>query len=408
VRKIRKTILIIALGGLAVLFVALVLFVSNIVFQENVSVNDNFIGPSGSDGERDKDSVFNSLVVSPTNPGIVYLGTELNGIFRSTDGGNNWESLQSGLYHNKRSYPEVYDILINPKDENSVYAALTNGPQPPSIEKAAGFYVSINAGNSWSRKTKGLPNTAINSLALGNDLKTLFIGIDGQKPSNDRVEDDVAGGIYKSQDNGESWEPVGIPDVGIGNKFIRIAVRKNYIYSLGVRYVDAKPGEPRLPDPQSSIGLIRSKNNGKSWEQINPTGVLPGYFDVSADASTIYFSTFKNGQTYRSVDYGNNWKKIPTSRCGRIKVSPFKSNKVFCANGYQLFVSNNSLELNTMVLDTQSRIINDIEFTSDPNIVYVATDGYILYKSTDSGVSFSEVANLRTKIEGLRAVNNKE
>jgi photosystem II stability/assembly factor-like uncharacterized protein len=394
VSKMRK-IIVIVVGGLIVLFIALGLFINN---EENVSVNDNFIGPSGSDGERDKDSVFNSLAVSPTNPKIVYLGTELNGIFKSIDGGDNWESLQSGLYHNRRSYPEVYDILINPTDEDSVYAALTNGPQPPSVEKAAGFYISTNAGENWHRRTEGLPNTAVNSLALGDDLMTLFVGIDGQKPSNYRVKDGVTGGIYKSHNYGETWESVAIPDIGIGNKFVRIAVRRNYIYSLGTSYIDVKPGEPRLPDPRRSVGLIRSADNGKSWEQINPTGVLPGNFDVSADASTIYFSTFQSGQTYRSIDHGNSWKEIFSSRCGRIKISPFKSNVVFCANGYQLFASSDSLKSGRMVLETQGKIINDIEFTSDPNIIYVATDGYILYKSTNGGTSFSEVANLRTHI----------
>lgn len=392
--KVWKITLIV-LGGLVFFSVVLVFFMRSDILYESVSINDNFIGPSGSDRMVDNDSVFNSLVVSPTNPDIVYLGTELNGIFKSTDGGNNWKPLRTGLYHNKRAYPEVYDILINPTDENIIYAALTNGPQPPSIEKAAGFYVSINAGESWTRKIEGLPNTAVNSLALGDDLMTIFVGVDGQKPNNDRVLGVVRGGIYKSQNYGDTWESVAIPAHGIGNKFVRITVRKNYIYSSGVRYIDAKPGEPRVPDLQSSVGLIRSVDNGQNWEQINPVGVLPGYFDVSVDASTIYFSTFLNGQTYRSNDYGDTWEKLSSHTCGRIKISPHNSNTVFCSSGHQLFSIGDSMKPSNITIKTQDKIINDIEFTSDSNIIYVATDGYILHKSTNGGTSFSQIVNLR-------------
>ncbi len=70
-------------------------------------------GPSGPSG-ADYDSVFRSLTVDPTNPGIVIIGTERNGFVKSTDGGVNWTRLRYGLRHD--------DIVFASSNNNIVYA----------------------------------------------------------------------------------------------------------------------------------------------------------------------------------------------------------------------------------------------------------------------------------------------
>ena len=50
--------------------------------------------------------------------------------------------------------------------------------------------------------------------------------------------------------------------------------------------------------------------------------------------------------------------------------------------------------------------INDIVFApSDPTIIYVAATGYLLYRSTDSGASFTLIKNIRTQVLNPAPVN---
>lgn len=70
------------------------------------------------------------------------------------------------------------------------------------------------------------------------------------------------------------------------------------------------------------------------------------------------------------------------------------------ANGNQLFKTEDGMVTQKKVFEVQGQGgFDDIEFTSDPSIVYAAGDGYRIYKSVDGGDSFEEVASLRKWIE---------
>src|SRR5262245_10117609 len=83
---------------------------------------------------NDQDNVFHSLVIDPTDERVVYVGTEGNGIFKTSDGGLTWTRLRSGLkctvVHS--FYPEIYDLAVNPLAPNTIYAGTVNGPGPPA------------------------------------------------------------------------------------------------------------------------------------------------------------------------------------------------------------------------------------------------------------------------------------
>ena len=67
-------------------------------------------GPSAPEG-NDRDSVFRSLTVHPTDPNIVLMGTERNGFVKSTDGAATWTRHRQGLrWLPGIGYPEIYDI----------------------------------------------------------------------------------------------------------------------------------------------------------------------------------------------------------------------------------------------------------------------------------------------------------
>src|SRR5216684_1680385 len=56
-------------------------------------------GPAVGVAGNNHDNPFRSLAIDPNNPQIVYAGSECNGIFKSTDGGNTWQWIRAGLYY---------------------------------------------------------------------------------------------------------------------------------------------------------------------------------------------------------------------------------------------------------------------------------------------------------------------
>ena len=105
-------------------------------------------GPSAPEN-NDRDSVFRSLTVDPTDPNVVLMGTERNGFVKSTDGAVTWTRHRQGLrWLPGIGYPEVYDIAISPSDPNIVFAATVDSPGPVTGDfpsSVAGVYKSIGA-----------------------------------------------------------------------------------------------------------------------------------------------------------------------------------------------------------------------------------------------------------------------
>ena len=126
--------------------------------------NEIVSGPS-EPGANDRDSVFRSLTVHPTNPDIVLMGTERNGFVKSTDGGATWTRYRQGLrWLPGIGYPEIYDIAISPNDPNIVLAATVDSPGPVTgnfPSSVAGIYKSIDGGETWVRRNCGLTNSRV-------------------------------------------------------------------------------------------------------------------------------------------------------------------------------------------------------------------------------------------------------
>lgn len=344
------------------------------------------------------DLVFQSLAVSSANPDVVYIGTEGNGAFKSTDGGKNWTWLRKGFLigescdATQMTYGKIYDIAIDPSNENNVYAAVTCGPEVPD-KSVGGLYKSTDAGITWKQKISGLPNVGVNSLAIDPDNpKIIYIGTNGEKPTPERSNGKptiVPGGIFKSTDGGESWQTLSIPEKGKQNRFDTLTVRNGVIFTSGLKFTDQN--NSRLPDRTNSLGLIKSTDGGSTWQIINPNNAFIESFDVTNDGQTIYAAQDEN-IGFKSIDGGKTWQQITINK--PVKINHQNETVIFTGS---LNKSDNKLVSSTKVLTTSGNAwVSDVEIAkSNNNIVYAATPGYVVYKSTDGGKSFTKLVNLR-------------
>ena len=124
------------------------------------------------------------IVIDPQNPDTVYIGQFSSGVMKSTDGGDTWQAINTGLPSDDIA---VYQILLHPYDSQTLY-----------IVTGEGLFRSFDGGNSWGSFGAGLPVPRVSSLAfLPGTPEILFAT---------PVEGDDYYGIYRSLDEGNSWQ----------------------------------------------------------------------------------------------------------------------------------------------------------------------------------------------------------
>jgi photosystem II stability/assembly factor-like uncharacterized protein len=252
-----------------------------------------------------------ALAIAPSNPEIIYVGSgeglrrpDLStgdGIYKSSDGGRSWQHL--GL----RDGQQIAAILVNPHDPNRVFVAVLGHPYGPNPER--GVFRSTDGGLTWQKVLYKDENTGAIDLAF-DPSKPQIVYADvwaSRRPpwTTSGAYNGPGGGLYKSTDGGTTWRQLtkGLPTWSEGLGRIGLGIAPNdssRIYAL----VDS----PKLG------GLYRSDDAGESWQRINTDDRLWGRGDDFAcvrvdpkNKDTVYVA---NISTYRSTDGGRSFTAI--------------------------------------------------------------------------------------------------
>jgi hypothetical protein len=124
-----------------------------------------------------------SLVLAPSNPSVLYAGTSGSGVFTSTDGGGHWTAASNGLPSSPggATVASISALAVDSSAPGTVFAALgsTNGLTLPGA-----VFKSTDGGQSWAVVSTGLPpGSVITTLALNpSDSSTLYAGRSEQAP----------------------------------------------------------------------------------------------------------------------------------------------------------------------------------------------------------------------------------
>ena len=252
-----------------------------------------------------------ALTIAPSNPEIIYVGSgeglrrpDLStgdGIYKSTDGGRTWQHL--GL----RDGQQIASILVDPHDPNRVLVAVLGHPYGPNAER--GVFRSPDGGLTWQKVLYKDENTGAIDLAF-DPSNSQIVYADmwaSRRPpwTTGGAYNGPGSGLYKSTDGGTTWRQLtrGLPTwtEGLGRIGLGIAPNdSSRMYAL----VDS----PKLG------GLYRSDDAGESWQRINTDDRLWGRGDDFAcvrvdpkNKDTIYIA---NISMYRSTDGGRNFTAI--------------------------------------------------------------------------------------------------
>ena len=231
--------------------------------------------------DRYETASIGDIALDPQNNNTIWVGTGEannrnsvswgNGIYKSTDGGNTFES--KGL----QSTHHISRVLVNPKNSNDVCVCATGHLWGYSGER--GLFRSKDGGNSWSLKTNGLPmdgKTGCTDLVRDSKNPNILYAAFYhrlRKPYHFHSGGEN-GGIYKSTDGGETWKKLtaGLPSGSTGRIGLAIYEKNPNILMAIIEAVKSDT----LAIPGS--GIYRSENGGQSWVYINKYNNRPFYY----------------------------------------------------------------------------------------------------------------------------------
>ena len=317
------------------------------------------------------------LAINPNNPDEVYAamwertrypnmrnyGGPTSGIYKTTDGGQNWTELQNGLPANGDDKGRI-GIAISPQNPSTLYAIYAD-----RIGYLQGIYKTTDSGNSW---------TSLNTAFLDNMYSSYgwWFGHIWVSSENENIL--FTGGLelYKSTNGGNSWEFSTGWDTHLDQHAMYFDTANDKIY-LG-----------------NDGGLFVSSNAGNSWTKYNNLPITQFYTATVSGSS--YFPTYYGGAQDNGTLRGNgeNWENILGGDGFDVLIN---GDKIYAEYQYgALFVSNDggiTFEDATAGISSSDRINWHMPVVFEPynpEIMYCGT--HRVYRSTNGGVSWTPIS----------------
>jgi len=248
------------------------------------------------------------LAIDPQNPNRVFVAVlghpygpnPERGVYRTLDGGKTWEKV---LYKDENT--GAVQVTIDPVNPQVVYADLWAGRQGPWENGAfngpnSGLFKSVDGGTTWTQLTKGLPTPAQGLSRIGfciapSDPSRLYATV---------AADANYGGIYRSDDAGETWKKLNSDQRfwGRGDDFAEVKAdpkNKDIVYTADVVVW-------RSTDGGNSWNAFRGAPGGDDYHRIwiNPDN--PQIMLIACDQGAIV--TVNGGESFSS------WYNQPTAQ----------------------------------------------------------------------------------------------
>ncbi len=293
-----------------------------------------------------EDQKVNCLVADPRNKGVLYAGTQGNGVLRSDDRGQTW--VPAGM-----EGQIVKSLAVSPHEAGILYAGV----------KPAGVFLTRDAGASWMeleafRQIRGYRfwrspseppdwRAYVSNIAISpTDPNVLMAGVE-------------FGAVVRSEDGGKTWSNHKKGAIRDCHSLMFHATNGNWVYEAGasltgasvsrdggetwrkpktgmkhpygwacaadperpeVWYVSAGPYglgfEPQAhQDGQANAAIYRSAG-GAAWERLNgglpqPMTHLAYALATDREAAGHLYAGFSSGEVWHTADYGDSWEKLP-------------------------------------------------------------------------------------------------
>ena len=277
--------------------------------------------------DAQKTGSVGDVIVAPSNPNIIYVGSgegiqrpDLSigdGLYKSTDAGKTWMHL--GL----NDAQQIGGLSVDPINENRIFVAALGHPYGPNKER--GVYRSLDGGKTLEQVLYIDENTgAVQVMIDPNHPNIVFATMWAarQGPWENGAWNGEASGLYKSTDGGNTWRKIekGFPTTkedGLGRIGFTIAQSNSARMYATV-------------DSEKKGGIYRSDDAGESWHLLTEDPRFWGrgsdFAEVKTDPTNEDIVYSANVVMWKSIDGGHHWTGIKGAPGGddyhRIWINP--------------------------------------------------------------------------------------
>ncbi|MFV8363092.1 WD40/YVTN/BNR-like repeat-containing protein [Flavobacterium sp. ZT3P35] len=257
-----------------------------------------------------KSDRISSIIVDPKNSDIVWVGvlgalwgdSDERGVYKTTDGGTTWNKVL--FVDNKTG---CSDLIVDPKNSAIMYASFwefrRTGWSFSSGGTKSALYKSVDSGKTWNKIHTGFPAGQLGRIAIAvspSNSNILYSVLETEKAE--------LNGLYRSDDAGANWKHL--------NNDFGLVVRPFYFSRITV-----DPKNPEIVVKGGLSGSI-SRDGGKTFKNLGNmhSDIHDIVFDIN-DSNRIYCGT--DGGVYRSWDGANTMEmvsNIPVSQFYHVSI----------------------------------------------------------------------------------------
>ena len=392
----------------------------------------------------DNSRTISSLVIHPKDHNLVYVGVQGDqykpskdrGVYRSFDGGENWEKV---LYINETS--GVSGISMDRNNPRILYVSFWDHQRKPwqmrSGGEGSGIYKSTDSGTTWTKLSKGLPS----------EMGKTDVSVSGANPKRVYVIAEAEkGGLFRSDNGGKSFKRVNSDRTLIARSWYYIHVfadpqDENIVYVLNAPFMKSTDGGKSFTrisvphgdnhglciNPEKNKNIINahdgganiSFNGGQSWstQKNQPTAQ---FYRVITDNRFPYYVyagqqdnssvAVPNRTTGRGIDW-SDWYSAAGCESAYLAFDPDNPVEVYggCYQGLieklnvmtrkrRSIMAYEFLGLGSVPRDQKFRFNWNAPIVAsphDPSTIYHA--GNVLFKTNDGGDSWNIISPDLTK-----------
>ncbi|HEY7913252.1 MAG TPA: glycosyl hydrolase [Blastocatellia bacterium] len=249
-----------------------------------------------------------------SQPMVYYFGATGGGVYKTTDGGANWEPVSDGYFKTG----SVGAIGVAESDPNVIYVGMGESPIRGNVSHGDGMYKSTDAGKSWKHTGLGETRHIARVRVHPKNPDIVFVAALGHifGPHEQR-------GVFRSADGGKTWQKILYRNEKAGAiDLIFDPTNSNVLYA-GFWEVQRKPWSLESGGPGG--GLLKSTDGGDTWTDITRNPGMPkgmtgkvGVTVSPVNPDRVWaIIEAEDGGIFRSDDAGKNWIKVNEQRALR-------------------------------------------------------------------------------------------
>lgn len=322
------------------------------------------------------------------NDGLTLYAGSVGVVFKSIDGGENWQGNSSGL----PASAQITAIAVDPNNSNSLVANLGD----------EGIYTSLDGGITWQLGVSGEPYVGVQpilfseqeagkilsgsafegvhasvndaaSFAPSSTGMSLFVRSIAVDASNPQImyAASLVGGLFKSVDGAQSWQNMGLSDRNLFK-------------------VEIAPDNSNQIFLATSRGIMRSSDGGLNWFDLGQRSALAFSLAVDPTDRDHFFIGSPAGEVFRTQDGGDSWSDahmgLPIANILALVVDPSAGRIYASAENIGVYTStDNGMSWNSTGELPAGVKVSSLSVSPEGGRVFAATNGDGLFVSDDNG-----------------------